>query len=357
MSSSTVDPALASSVDEFFTDNAEAGRAELDRTGGLPEQLWTSTEELGLSLVGIAEHAGGSGGSLHDILTVLTSSARHAVPLPLAETYLAAWLLAGAGGEVPPGPMTVIPPASAHTLRVVDGTIRGTAHHVPWVGSVARVVALVDDADGVPHVVAFEPSQSVAHVGEDLAGEPTATLEVDHPALVCLAAPFERDQYAWHGALIRTAQLAGGLESVARITQRYVGERVQFGKPIGRFQAVQQHVVTVAQASEMTTMSLWRAAGVYARRSASFEVCAAKLMANESARISVRAAHQAHGAIGMTREYPLHLHTRRLNLWRQQFGTERELAAALGTTMSAAPSFARALSDQDNKMAVTCPTI
>jgi acyl-CoA dehydrogenase len=275
----------------------------------------------------------------------------------LAETYLAAWLLAAAGGEVPTGPMTVVPPTSVHTLQVVDGIVRGTARDVPWAGSVARVVALVDDADGVSHVVAFEPSQSIARAGQDLAGEPTATLEVDKPALVCLAAPFERDRYAWHGALIRTAQLAGALESVSRITQRYVGERVQFGKPIGRFQAVQQHIVSVAQASEMTTMCLWRAAGAYARRAASFEVCAAKLMANESARISVRAAHQAHGAIGMTREYPLHLYTRRLNLWRQQFGTERELAAALGTTMSAAPSFARALSDHDNQLAVACPTI
>lgn len=358
MSESTlVDPALASSVDEFFADHVEAGRAELDRAGSLPAQLWASTEQLGLSLVGIPEQAGGSGGSLHDILTVVMSSARHAVPLPVAETHLAAWLLASAGIDVPAGALTVVPPESARSLQVTDGIVRGTALDVSWAGSVGQVVALVDDPDGVPHVVSFDPSGCVARVGENLAGEPTGYLAVATPAQVCEPAPFDRDRFAWHGALLRTAQLAGALESVARITQRYVGERVQFGKPIGRFQAVQQHVVTVAQASEMATMSLWRAAGAYVQRDATFEVCAAKLTGNESARLSVRAAHQAHGAIGMTREYPLHLYTRRLNLWRQQFGTERQLSAALGTALTAAPSFARVLSDHDNGVAVTWPTI
>jgi acyl-CoA dehydrogenase len=358
MSDTTLaDPALASSVDEFFADQVEAGRAELERTGSLPAQLWASTEDLGLSLVGIAEPAGGSGGSLHDILTVVMSSARHAVPLPVAETHLAAWLLASAGVDVPAGAMTVVPPDSARSLQVSDGTVRGTALDVSWARAVGRVVALVDDPDGVPHIVSFDPSGCVARVGENLAGEPTAAIDIDQPAQVCEPAPFGPDRFAWHGALIRTAQLAGALESVARITQRYVGERVQFGKPIGRFQAVQQHVVTVAQASEMTTMSLWRAAAAYAQRDASFEVCAAKLTGSESARISVRAAHQAHGAIGMTREYPLHLYTRRLNLWRQQFGTERQLSTALGTAVSAAPSFARVLSDHDNGLAVAWPTI
>lgn len=142
------------------------------------------------------------------------------------------------------------------------------------------------------------------------------------------------------------------------LTLRYTSERVQFGKPVGRFQAVQQHIVTVAQAAEMTTTALWTAARAWSRRpgAATFEGCAAKLTANESARVSARAAHQAHGAIGMTREYPLHLYTRRLNLWRCQFGTERQLAAVLGQAVSGTPSFAHLLSGGDGEPEVSCPT-
>jgi len=221
---------------------------------------------------------------------------------------------------------------------------------------VSQVVALVDDPDGIPYVVLFDASESLVHDGADLAGQPTASLELEQAAVLCLPAPFGRESYFWHGALVRTAQLAGALEAVAHLTRHYTGERVQFGRPIGTYQAVQQHIVAVVQAAEIVSVSLWRAAQAYARRSATFEVCSAKLVANESARISARAAHQAHGAIGMTREYPLQLYTRRLNLWRQQFGTERQLSLSLGKGVCSAPSFSRALSDYDNSMVIACPT-
>jgi acyl-CoA dehydrogenase len=166
----------------------------------------------------------------------------------------------------------------------------------------------------------------------------------------------DRNAVLWRGALLRAAQMAGAMTAVDRMTRRYVGQRVQFGKPIGAFQAVQQHTVTIAQAAEISTMSVWRAGRAACLGPATFEICVAKLVANEAARVAVRAAHQAHGAIGMTREYPLHIFTRRLNAWRQEFGTERQLALALGSGVSAAESFARAIADSDNGVEVPCPT-
>ena len=341
-----VDETLVDAVEEFFADTVPSARTALDESPGLPTTLWSQTEELGLTRIGIPEELGGSGGSLHDLLTVLLSAARHAAPVPLAETYLGSWLLTRAAVEVPPGVLTVVPPGPDATRL----------HDVPWADAATLVVALADGGSDAARIIAVDPRRRITGSGENLAGEPTADVDVGTPD-VDVDAPFARDEYVWLGALCRTAQIAGALQAVAQLTQRYTQERVQFGKPIARFQAVQQHIVTVTQAAEITTTALWVAARAWARDPAAstLEVSAAKLIADESARVAARTAHQAHGAMGMTREYPLHRFTRRLNLWRQQFGTERELASRLGRAASGAPSFARLLTDADHDVAVSCP--
>lgn len=353
------DPALVSSVGEFFAaitaDGQEgagaAGRS--DAPGGAPlAGQWAATEALGLPLAGIPEERGGSGGSLQDLLAVLMSVGQHAVPLPLAETSLAAWLLSGSGQDVPAGMMTVVTPGPRDTLSLSADRISGTARHVPWARSASLVVALVPGPAGRRHVVAFDPAGSRISPGTDLAGQPRDEMETDQPVMASAPAAAAADDLFWRGALLRAAQMAGAIAAVDRLTRRYTGERVQFGKPIARFQAVQQHVVTIAQAAEMSAMGVWAAAAHRDR----FRVCAAKLLANESARVTIRSAHQAHGAIGMTREYPLHRYTRRLNAWRQDFGTEAQLSLALGGAISSAKSFAHAISAQEDGISVTCPT-
>lgn len=352
-----VDPLLLATVDELF-DGSAANVGEAAEDGaGIPAALWAQAEELGLTRVGLPEEAGGSGGSLHEIVAVLASAARHAVPLPFAETFLAGWLLARAGEEIPTGTLTVALPARTDSLALIEGALRGSVRDVPWGPAAAQVVTIVADPAGVPHVVAFDPASCVVHAGKNLAGEPTAALELSQSPAVCVPAGTVRDEFFWLGAMCRSAQLVGALRAIADMTLAYVGERTQFGKPIGQFQAVQHHVVTVVQAAEIAEMALSTAARAWSRagRPRSFETCAAKLVANESARVSGRASHQAHGAMGMTREYPLHLHTRRLHVWRHQFGTERQLASSLGVAASAAPSFSHLLSDSIPDVVVVSP--
>ncbi|MDJ0114286.1 acyl-CoA dehydrogenase family protein, partial [Rhodococcus erythropolis] len=62
------------------------------------------------------------------------------------------------------------------------------------------------------------------------------------------------------GAFLRSVQMAGAMESVSTLTRRYVSERVQFGRPIAQFQAVQQHIVTLAQMASMSTLAVDRTA-------------------------------------------------------------------------------------------------
>jgi acyl-CoA dehydrogenase len=138
--------------------------------------------------------------------------------------------------------------------------------------------------------------------------------------------------------LVRSAQLAGALSAVAERTLHYAQERHQFGKPLAAFQAVQEHLVTVVQAASMSVLAVERAGRAAQGRQASFEIAAAGVVVAEQAARGSRAAHQAHGAIGMTREYPLQLLTRRLAQWRHDLGDAREIAGALGRAAAAVPS-------------------
>uniref|UniRef100_UPI003899FA94 acyl-CoA dehydrogenase family protein n=1 Tax=Mycobacterium sp. HUMS_1102779 TaxID=3383487 RepID=UPI003899FA94 len=305
--------------------------ADVERDGPSP-QLWRSVDELGLPLVGIDEDSGGSGGSLLDLLAVMEGAGRYAVPLPLAETSLAAWLLARAGAEVPAGPLAVVPDPGE--LALAGGRLTGTAAHVPWVRGATRIVAVVPDESARVQVVLINPEHLDVTAGADLAGMPRDTIRALDVAVDCYPAEMGVDDVLLRGALLRAAQTAGAITAVFELTKTYVGQRVQFGKPIGMFQAVQAHIVELAQASALTALSVDRAGAAALRGPASFEIVATKSLANRHAGLVTRAAHQAHGAIGMTQEYSLQLFSRRLHTWRGDFGDETTLNLRLGEAIT-----------------------
>jgi acyl-CoA dehydrogenase len=72
------------------------------------------------------------------------------------------------------------------------------------------------------------------------------------------------------------------------------------------------------------------AAQAMSRGVATFEIAAAKLRANRAVGVGTAIAHQVHGAIGFTEEYPLHPLTRRLWAWRSEFGNDAYWSALLG---------------------------
>jgi acyl-CoA dehydrogenase len=209
---------------------------------------------------------------------------------------------------------------------------------VPWGGRSERVVAFAESG-GQRFVVSAPTAAARVTPGRNLAAEPRDTLvwdDVELPDDALAPAPPGVDAAALRlrGALARSAQIAGALARVAELTVRYTGERQQFGRPVARFQAVQAHLVTIAEEAQLAGLAV-QVAALNARPDPAFlDVAAAKTAAGEAATTAARASHQAHGAIGMTKEYELGQLTRRLWSWRDEFGGERSWSRQLGRQLA-----------------------
>lgn len=362
-------------VDELITETADRLFGELctheavqaaEEAGGAPD-IWDAFCETGFDLIAVPEEAGGSGGTLAEAIEVLRLVGYHSAPIPVAENgILGSWLLAEAGLERPDGLVTVVPPrateggwsgggacsaagtgeggsagsaseaaggvnCSAHIADNGTAQLTGSAHRVPWARS-AELIVCVSDCDGQTTVVAVPASQCKITPLPNMAGEPRDTVRFDGATGVAAPAPdgVNAETLAQRGALSRVALMAGAIEKMCQLTVSYTNERVQFGRPVARFQAVQQHLVWAAQDAALVRMAAEVAAREATRGDAPFEIAAAKLIANQAAARATKACHQAHGAMGMTQEYPLHHFSRRLWSWRKEYGSDSHWSAVLG---------------------------
>jgi len=276
-----------------------------------------------------------AGLELPEALSLLLSAGRHALPAPLAETLLAGWLLRAAGLAQPAGPLTVAPvregDAIAATREGGRWRLQGTARRVPWARGATAIVVVA--GDGV--ALASPADCRIAH-GENLAGEPRDDVEFTDTPAQGAAAPVDAAALRALGAVARSAQIAGALQAVLETSVRYASERVQFGRPIGRFQAVQQNLAVLAGQAAAATAAAEAAIEATAQGFASHAIAAAKIRAGEAASLGAAIAHQVHGAIGFTQEYPLNRLTRRLWSWRDEFGNEAHWARVLGGAVAAA---------------------
>ena len=123
------------------------------------------------------------------------------------------------------------------------------------------------------------------------------------------------------GAIGKCCEMVGGAEQVLEMTVEYAKQRVQFGRPIGTFQAVQHHCANMATDVEssryITYQAAWHLAeGLPAQR----EVAMAKAWVSDAYRRVCALGHQCHGAIGFTKEHNMQLYSRRAKAAELAFG-------------------------------------
>ena len=159
-------------------------------------------------------------------------------------------------------------------------------------------------------------------------------LGIDLPALIVARAEAVESDLAM--AFARSCQIAGALDAALALSVGYVNERQQFGRPLGKFQAVQQNLASFACEAAAANCAAMGAAQALDRGEAHFEIAAAKLRANRAVETGTTVAHQVHGAIGFTQDYRLHPLTRRLWQWRSEFGNDAYWSRELGSKVVAA---------------------
>lgn len=294
--------------------------------------VWEALTDVGVARLGLDEALGGDGGGLLAAAEVIRLVGEYAAPGPLAETMLlGGWLLEVAGCPQPTGPVSTGP--TSLTARQ-DGDVwhvHGTVERVPVAPGVTIVAVVTDDTGAELLAVLPHPDQPET-VGHNLAGERRDTFRMDllsdssagilHPLPVGTA-----NELRMRGALTRALLSSGALRRLQQRTLTYAGERVQFGRPIAAFQAVQQQLaklVAEASAAAAATDQAVRAAisEGFGAEHTQLLVAAAKVRTAQSASSASGIAHQIHGALGMTDEHPLHHSTTRLWSWRSEWGNE-----------------------------------
>jgi acyl-CoA dehydrogenase len=307
---------------------------------GAPElSAWKQVEDLGYTLIGVPESLGGSGGSMQEAGAVARAAGAHAVPLPLIETLLGAWLLSVSPAAVPAGPITVaLAGPGGFTLTSADSgwQVTGRAVRVPW-GRLSSVVVLGETPDGTSRMALLPPGSGTASGAPNLAGEPRDTLvfDVAHvPDGQVWPVPdwVTAEEVAARGSLLRSMACLGALEHVRDRTVEYTKSRHQFGQSIAKFQAVQHLIALIGVDVALARTSLMAAVGALRADVPAhpMQAALARVMCDRAALFVSRRAHQAHGAIGVTREYGLERYTSRLLAWRQDFGSEHHWAEVIG---------------------------
>jgi acyl-CoA dehydrogenase len=327
---------LVESATRLFHDHVDAGLLESAKREGWSPMLWQALEAVEFTRIGVSEEGGGAGGTLSDLAAVLRIAGRYTAPVPLAETtMLAAWMLAATGLPITRGPLAV-GPTGRETVRVRRERHRwivsGALNRVPWARMAQRLVLLAHSEDG-GMVVSVDPARCIIRPGRNLADEPRDAVLLhdviaEHAAL---AGPVTHSALMLRGALARALLMAGALERALELAVGYAQERVQFGRRIGQFQAIQQQLARLAAEVAAAVASALSAAGAMERDAdVTLAVASAKIRTAEAAHAGALIAHQVHGAIGVTDEYPLHHATLRLWSWREEYGNEAHWAARLG---------------------------
>lgn len=303
--------------------------------GQWPRALWAEIEQAGLPLAMAPEAQGGSGLGWSEGMAVIRLAGYHTLPLPLAETILVNRLLAAAGAALPEGPLTLAPWSPGPPLhaerRHYGWRLSGVCKRVPWGHCVGAVLARAT-VDNTQRLVCFDPALADVTAGANLAFEPRDTLRldaVDVPAGAVLDDVAAADLFAL-GALLRAQQMAGAAQRALDLSTQYAGERSQFGRPIGKFQAVQQQLAVMAGHVAAANAAADAAADNWLSDKSDFYLATAKARVGEAAGEVAAIAHQVHGAMGFTREHSLHFTTRRLWSWRDEFGNESYWQRQLG---------------------------
>jgi alkylation response protein AidB-like acyl-CoA dehydrogenase len=308
-------------------------RAHLASGEAYDVALWGLMAEQGWPGVTIPEDRGGVGMTWIEAAVLLEEVGRHAAPVPLLPSLLAGSLLAAA--DEPPADLVAL---------LARGERLGCVAWSAWPGAVAAArggggwtlsgrIGPVEAAS-VAHVAIVPAGDGVFAVDLETQGRPSTEpamdgtrtlswLELEGTPADRLGGADLQQTLLDLGALGTSALMLGGADRVLAMATEYAKERVQFGQPIGSFQAVKHRCADMVVDVEGMRSSTWYAAwSVSADESdASVAVSTAKVWCSDAAKRVTGSGLQVHGGIGFTWEHDLHLYLKRAQFEWGSFGS------------------------------------
>src|SRR6266853_960475 len=271
------DSIIVDTATRIFADLCEPGTVNAAEEGKWPEALWDALEASGLTLTWVPDTLGGAGAEMIDGFQVLRVAGRFAAPV-----Y-----------------------EDGH-IELAERTLRGRARHIPFARNARHIVVLAYAA-GAPSVALVAADGLAISQGTSLAGEPRDTVSFDGATAIAAgpAPALDTLGLVQLGAAARAQQMAGALEHILEQSVQFSLDRVQFGRPIAKFQAVQHNLASLAGEVAAAGAAADAAAEAIARNGlgsalVAGEVAIAKLRVGEAAGNGAAIAHQVHGAMCFT---------------------------------------------------------
>ncbi len=323
------------------------GRADIQavrraaEAGGLDSDLFAAMVEQGWTGLLVPEDEGGLGLGVVEAAVVLEEAGRHLAPVPLLPTLLAIEVLRSARAAG-------VADLDSWISSLVTGDLLGA---VAWNPEPAGLMATSDEiplltgrstptvgapSAGVVVVVALSSetgSRALYAVDLDEVGRPepepamdrtrqVGWLEFDGTPSVRIGDERAADAALDLGAALTSAEMLGAASAVLEMSVDYAKERVQFGRPIGSFQAVKHRCADMLVDVEgMRSTAYWSAWCLGADDpEASVAASTAKIWCSDAAKRVMDSGLQVHGGIGFTWEHDLHLFLKRSHLDQVSFG-------------------------------------
>ena len=331
---------LASTVRSLLDRHADsrAVRAAAESGAGYDEALWRLLcEQIGAAALAVPERYDGAGFSLFESLLVLEELGRSLAPSPLLSTLVAGEaVLAGtdelsrarllprvAAGEV----VALAPTADGVTADAGAGTLTGTLTRVLDGDRAAILLVPADTGDGT---ALFEVDPAAVERRWTVSMDQTirlATLVLDHtPAtLVAADASPALERAALVGAVGVAALQCGCAGRALDMTVAHTRERVQFGRPIGSFQALKHRMADMLVEVETSRSASWAASYAVATGAPNATELAhvAKAWCGDALTHVAGETVQLHGGIAITWEHDAQLVLKRAHALGQLFGPAR----------------------------------
>lgn len=301
-------------VEKIYKKHLTKETVDLVDEGKWAENVWTILENNNLIHIASSEQAGGAGGDLDDLLSLYMLIGKYAAPIPFVETTLSNYLLELVGLQISNQKCTYR--FKDNHVKRTGNTIDGILYEVPWARHVDELITVIDD-----QLVHVSLSEAEIDTQSNLAGEPRDTVILKNTKVIQsspLLTSLQKAQIIALETAAKNAIMSGALTKAHDLTVKYTKEREQFGRPIHRFQLVQQHLAFLAGEAVITTAAIENMISALKTSDGYDEVGYTRIRMDEAVKVITASAHQVHAAIGVTHEHSLHQYTRRLWSWRDE---------------------------------------